>query len=210
VTKTAGSTASAVSHRPVDKFAERRDQLADAALLTLSELGYARTSLREIAQNSAFSHGVLHYYFTDKVDLITHCVRQYKASCVARYDQMFAAATTVTELRDGFAAGLAETLAQDATMHRLWYDLRAQSLFEPSFRADVAEIDQSLERMVWRVISRLSELTATPPAFSSPVSYALFDGLFQQGLLKHLSGDLNAAEEFRVAARDVLTRLLPG
>jgi AcrR family transcriptional regulator len=209
VTRTAVGAVNAAPRRPVDKFAERRDQLAEAALQTLSELGYARTSLREIAQNSEFSHGVLHYYFTDKVDLITHCVRQYKARCVARYDAMFAAANTVQELRDGFAAGLAETLVQDATMHRLWYDLRAQSLFEESFRADVAEIDDSLERMIWRVISRLAELIGRPPAFSSSVSYALFDGLFQQGLLKHLSGDPNAAIEFRIAARDVLTQMLP-
>jgi AcrR family transcriptional regulator len=199
-----------VSRRQVDKFAERRDQLAVAALQTLSELGYARTSLREIAQNSAFSHGVLHYYFTDKVDLITHCVRQYKTRCVARYDQMFEGASTVPELRDGFAAGLAQTLAQDATMHRLWYDLRAQSLFEPSLRPDVEDIDQSLERIVWRVISRLGELTDTSLAFSSAVSYALFDGLFQQSLLRHLSGDPTAADEFRVAINDVLAWLLPG
>lgn len=209
MTRTAEATASAASRNPVDKFADRRDQLADAALQTLSELGYARTSLREIAQNSEFSHGVLHYYFTDKVDLITHCVRQYKVQCVARHDQIFASASTVQELREGFAAGLAQTLVEDATMHRLWYDLRAQSLFEKSFRADVAEIDLSLERMIWRVISRLAELTGKQPAFSSSVSYALFDGLFQQGLLKHLSGDADAAEEFRVATHDVLTRLLP-
>src|SRR5580658_1911138 len=55
-----------ISRRQVDKFGERRAQLADAALQTLAELGYARTSLREIAQNSQFSHGVLHYYFSDK------------------------------------------------------------------------------------------------------------------------------------------------
>ena len=42
--------------RPVDKFAERRAELAEAALQTLSELGYARTSVREIAQNYRFSH----------------------------------------------------------------------------------------------------------------------------------------------------------
>ena len=62
----------------VDKFAERRAVLGEAALQTLGELGYAKTSLREIAQNSAFSHGVLHYYFQDKVDLILCSVRQYK------------------------------------------------------------------------------------------------------------------------------------
>ena len=81
-----------VSRRQVDKFAERRAQLADAALQTLAELGYARTSLREIAQNSQFSHGVLHYYFSDKEDLITHCVRQYEAACVTRYDEIVATA----------------------------------------------------------------------------------------------------------------------
>ncbi len=101
-------------------------------------------------------------------------------------------------------------MVEDATMHRLWYDLRAQSLFEPSFQADVADIDDSLERMVWRVVTRLSELTDTPPSLSSGVCYALFDGLFQQGLLRHLAGDKTASEGFRVAARDVLTRVIPG
>jgi AcrR family transcriptional regulator len=203
------STMSTVPRRSVDKFAERRNQLADAALQTLSELGYARTSLREIAQNSEFSHGVLHYYFTDKVDLITHCVRQYKAACVQRYDLIVADAATAPALRVGFAAGLAETMVDDASMHRLWYDLRAQSLFEESFRADVAEIDQSLERMIWRVVTRLVDLTGVQPVLSSPVTYGLFDGLFQQGLLKHISGDPLAGEGFRAAAQDVLALVLP-
>ena len=65
----------------VDKFSARRIELAEAALETLAELGYARTSLREIAQKSEFTHGVLHYYFSDKVDLICCCVRHYKAKC---------------------------------------------------------------------------------------------------------------------------------
>src|SRR5712664_4362389 len=72
----------------VDKFSARRIELAEAALETLAELGYARTSLREIAQKSEFTHGVLHYYFSDKVDLICCCVRHYKAKCVTRYDQI--------------------------------------------------------------------------------------------------------------------------
>jgi AcrR family transcriptional regulator len=79
------------------KFAERRAELGEAALQTLAELGYARTSLREIAQNSEFSHGVLHYYFTDKLDLILCSVRQYKARCVRRYDDVTATATSFDE-----------------------------------------------------------------------------------------------------------------
>ena len=121
--------------RPRDhKFAERRAELGEAALTTLAELGYARTSLREIAQNSEFSHGVLHYYFTDKLDLILCSVRQYKARCVKRYDEVTASATSFDELLDGFVTALGDTLRDEAPLHRLWYDLRAQSLFEQAFR----------------------------------------------------------------------------
>src|ERR1700758_381384 len=128
--------------QPVDKFAERRIELAEATLQTLSELGYARTSLREIAQNSAFTHGVLHYYFSDKFDLILCSVRQYKARCVTRYDEVVAQATTYDELMDGFLATVGDTVREEAHLHRLWYDIRAQALFEAAFRDAVAEIDK--------------------------------------------------------------------
>ena len=182
-----------VSRRQVDKFAQRRAQLAESALLTLSELGYARTSLREIAQNSEFSHGVLHYYFRDKVDLITHCVREYKARCVLRYDLIVATAGTADELRTGFAAGLAQTMCDDAHLHRLWYDLRGQSMFEESFRADVAAIDGSLERMIWRIVEQYAALTGAVPAVTPATAYAMFDGLFQHGLIRRLAGEPDAA-----------------
>lgn len=186
-----------IARRQVDKFEERRRQLAGAALQTLSELGYARTSLREIAQNSGFSHGVLHYYFTDKVDLITYCVRQYKAECVLRYDQIVGAAVTADGLAQGFADGLVATLRDEAYLHRLWYDLRCQSLFEESFRADVLEIDASLERMIWRIVSRYAELSDVPLRCPPSLAYAQFDGLFQQALLRHLSGSEAALTDLR-------------
>ena len=210
MTQTVQTRRDRISRRQVDKFAERRAQLADAALVTLSELGYARTSLREIAQNSAFSHGVLHYYFTDKVDLITESVRQYKAHCVTRYDDIVATSQTADELRTAFAVGLATTLREDAPLHRLWYDLRTQSLFEPSFRSDVAEIDKSLERMIWRIVSRYAELCESQPAVSPEVAYAMFDGLFQQSLLRLLSGDDDADRDLVPRAQSVLDTLIPG
>jgi AcrR family transcriptional regulator len=197
-----------ISRRQVDKFAERRAQLADSALLTLSRLGYARTSLREIAQNSEFSHGVLHYYFRDKADLIMTCVRQYNAYCVTRYDQIVATSRTAADLKRDFAAGLSKTLREDTAMHRLWYDLRTQSLFEQSFQPDVAEIDLSLERMIWRIVSQFAELAGSPPAVTPEVAYAIFDGLFQQSLLKHLSGDRGAAADLQARVEGLMDRLI--
>lgn len=192
-----------------DKFAERRAELGEAALQTLGELGYARTSLREIAQNSDFSHGVLHYYFTDKVDLILCSVRQYKARCVTRYDQVTTVSTVYEDLVEGFAAALGDTVRREAPMHRLWYDLRSQALFEPAFRAEVAELDKSLERMIWRVVSRLAELAGRPVAVPSDLAYAMLDGIFQQCLLKHLSGDKRAVSVMQSNVRIVLGQMVP-
>jgi AcrR family transcriptional regulator len=196
-----------IPRRRVDKFAERRAELAEAALQTLSELGYARTSLREIAQNSAFTHGVLHYYFSDKVDLILCSVRQYKARCVTRYDQVTAQATTYDELMTGFLARLGDTMREEAHLHRLWYDIRAQTLFEAAFRADVAEIDKSLENMIWRIVSRFAELTGEPQTMPPSVIYAMLDGLFQQYLLKHLSGDAQAIAQMQADVRLVVSKI---
>jgi AcrR family transcriptional regulator len=203
-TGTAERSRDRIARRQVDKFAERRAQLAAAALQTLAEQGYARTSLRDIAQNSEFSHGVLHYYFRDKIELITYCVRQYKAECVTRYDNIVATASSADELRKGFGAAMAATLVEEATLHRLWYDLRNQSLFDDSYRSDVLEIDQSLERMIWRIVSKYADLAGQPPALPSGAAYAVFDGLFQQALLRHLAGSPDAATDLQDSVQRVL------
>jgi AcrR family transcriptional regulator len=150
---------------------------------------------------------VLHYYFSDKKDLITHCVRQYEAACVTRYDEIVAAASSAAELKRQFSAAMAQTLRTDAPMHRLWYDLRNQSLFEESFRADVLEIDQRREAMIWRVVSRYATLAGISATLSPAAAYAILDGLFQQALLHHLAGNESTADDLAANVVRVLDTL---
>ena len=194
--------------RPVDKFDARRDQLAESALKTLGELGYARTTLREIANNSTFSHGVVHYYFEDKLELVIYSVRYYKARCVTRYDSVVADSTTAEDLVDAFAAKLAETIHEEAPMHRLWYDLRTQSMFEEQLREAVTYIDKTLEEMIWRVVTRYAELAGHPPALEPPVAYGVLDGLFQQALLAYVSGRVEVLDALAGQVRSVMPLML--
>ena len=105
---------------------------------------------------------------------------------------------------------MATTLREDAAMHRLWYDLRNQSQFEPAFRAVAREIDQSLEDMIWRVVTRYAELSQTPPAVTPALAYAMFDGLFQHALIAHLAGDVAAAKDLEANVPRVLEAVFPG
>lgn len=193
---------------PADKHDRRRSELAESALRTLGELGYARTSLREIANNSEFSHGVVHYYFADKLELIIYCVRYYKARCVTRYDDVIVNATSADDLLESFAAKLAETIRDEGPMHSLWYDLRCQSMFEPGLREAVTLIDRTLEEMIWRVLSRYADLAGQGIRLSAAASYAMLDGLFQQALLGHVAGHVDALTELCHQVRDVMPLML--
>ena len=192
----------------VDKFQARRAELADAALATLGELGYARTSLREIAQKTEFSHGVLHYYFRDKNELITYCVRRYKEHCVTRYDEIVAEAAEPEDLARRFADALVATMLDDSAMHRLWYDLRCQAMFDKALLPTVVDLDRQLEEMIWRVVSRYADLAAATSAVASATAYSIFDGLFENCLVRHIAGDEAAADRLRTETAFLLTRLM--
>jgi AcrR family transcriptional regulator len=203
-------TTASARRNPVDKHDARRRALADSALRTLGALGYAKSSLREIANNSEFTHGVVHYYFADKFELIVYCVKQYKATCVMRYDGVVADSTTAEELVDAFAAKLRETIVDEAPMHRLWYDLRSQSMFEENLREAVQQIDKTLEEMIWRVVTRYAELAGAEVAVSSHLAYAVLDGIFQPALLGYLCDHEGALDELDTEVRQALPLMLAG
>ncbi|WP_181274277.1 TetR/AcrR family transcriptional regulator [Brevibacterium oceani] len=182
------------SRRGTGSYDERRIRLAESALQTLGELGYARTSLREIAANSEFSHGVIHYYFRDKTELIVFCVKHYKTQCMHRYDSVVEEARSADGLLTGFADKLVQTLTEESSMHRLWYDLRSQSMFQEELREDVYDIDRGLEDMIWRVVSRFSDLAGNQPLVGSRAAYTMFDGIFESALRDHIAGRAGAVE----------------
>ncbi|WP_209674423.1 TetR/AcrR family transcriptional regulator [Aeromicrobium fastidiosum] len=182
------------SRAGTDKFGRRREQLATSALVTLAERGYANTGLRDIADNSEFSHGVLHYYFKDKNDLIQHCVRQYKLDCAKHYDDIVETATTADELKSRFADAMTGTLRDEASMHRLWYDLRNQSMFDAELRPVIQEIDTLLEEMIWSVVSRYAGLLGTTVSVRPALAYSTYDGTFEQALVAFMAGDLGALD----------------
>lgn len=202
----APAAAGATKH--ATKVAAKRDELARAALKTLSELGYARTSLREIAANSEYSHGVLHYYFADRLELIAHCVHLYKAECIASYDDVLRDDDDAPALRARFAERLATTMEHDLPTHKLWYDLRSQAMFETALVEDVREIDGSLEAMIWRVVTRYAELADGAPLLDSAGTYAALDGPFERAVRRRVRGDESAGADLTAQVVALLDALV--
>ncbi|WP_312110634.1 TetR/AcrR family transcriptional regulator [Brevibacillus reuszeri] len=50
----------------------RREQIIEAAIKTLDDIGYVKASLAQIAKNADISTGLISYHFSDKSDLMNH------------------------------------------------------------------------------------------------------------------------------------------
>lgn len=202
------TTAERAARARVDKFAVRRRMLAESALAAIAERGFANTGLRDIAQHSSVSHGSLHYYFRDKDDLVGESVWIFKSECARRYDDIVATSTDGAELVARVADTMVATLRDEAVLHRLWYDLRNQSLFEEGFRDTIVRIDALLQQMVWAIVVRYAELIGREPAIEPGFAYALVDGLFQNELIRFLRGDLEALERLRCDSVRLLSNVV--
>jgi TetR/AcrR family transcriptional regulator, fatty acid metabolism regulator protein len=81
-TKRSGTAAEASTFTQL----KRRDQLVDCAIDAIAELGFARTSVAEVARRAGVSKGVVTYHFAAKDDLIG-AVIAYVLDSMAGYVQ---------------------------------------------------------------------------------------------------------------------------
>ncbi len=193
------------ARKRVEQRSQAKLELAGHAIDALSELGYARTSMRDIAAQSGRSIGALNYYFEDKSDLITFCVRLYKENFVNQIDEIINSAGTKDALINAFIEGLVDTIAEDAQTHRLWYDIRSQALFDESFHDVSNEIEQALIDMVGRLLVQLGFDSET-----TTQAYYLLDGSFRKHLQNQLQGDADTATRFRAELQSIFSMLAGG
>lgn len=127
-----------------DMHEGRRRDLAVAALHTWSEHGYSQVSVRNVARRTRFSHGMVHYYFHSKDALVAECVRLITDAHIFASDG--ADAVTVSDYSKTLAEALSNSFRRNRRLHRIRYDLRNQSQFEPSLRDYAAEVEDDREK----------------------------------------------------------------
>ncbi len=185
------------------KWQARKDQIAESAMRVLSTLGYADTTLRDIATGSGLSLGMLHYYFEDKIGLITYCVRIYKRRFIEDVHLALLEANGREELIGALVDGLTQAVADDWRAHMLWYDIRSQAMFDHAFRPVVKEIEQALTEVVEVAAERLSG--DIPP----DIAYASLDGLFRYFLQRASTDNASTLDRMTAGFDTLIRRLFP-
>lgn len=186
------------------KRLERKRQIADSAIEALKELGYANTSLRDIAEKSDVSLGMLHYYFADKTDLIIHCVAIYKEGFVENIIRALDNAEGREAVIDNFSEALVVSIIDDEMTHRLWYDIRTQAMFDEAFRPAVASIEGKLINIVRQAFKKAGH----PVPENVDLYYALLDGAFRYLMQGQIGADRKSREELLQTFRGLLAQFL--
>src|SRR5688572_20719236 len=110
---------------------EARERILRAAMRTLADLGFARTTARAIADTGGFAPGVIYYHFADLDDLFAATVEFTSQARLTRYraetEGVTSAAELITRLRglftedraEGHIAAVQELVAAAASSPRL-------------------------------------------------------------------------------------------
>ena len=189
--------------RRTRKRHEKKDQIARSATQALQELGYANTSLRDIAARADLALGTLHYYFENRSHLILHCVSIYKTAFISGLEEALRGASGRASVINALANALATSIVEDAETHRLWYDIRSQALFDPAFRPIVHELEVALIAVVESAATRTGSAQPDTGAFG----YALIDGIFRYQMQNQVTGTPRDHESLASEMRAVLETL---
>ena len=184
----------------INKLADRKEakarkrdakkrEIAVSAINALKTYGYARTTLRDIAAHSDVSLGSLTYYFEDKDALLIYCVHQYKSGFVEEMGKTVQGLRARNDIISAYCKRLAQTIEDDAELHRLWYDIRNQAMFDETFRPVVAEIENNLIGLM-RPLTDISE--------EQKALYTRLDGAFRYLLQQYVSGRISPKREMEV------------
>jgi len=192
------------AERKTAKRDGKKRQIAESAIEALKELGYANTSLRDIAEKSDMSLGMLHYYFEDRTDLIIYCVSIHKEEFMRNIAEALEKAEGREAVIEEFASALVISIVDGEMTHRLWYDIRAQAMFDETFRPIVSEIEAKLIGIVRTAFIRAGQDTPE----NVEISYALLDGVFQFLMQGQIGGRGRSREQLTGIFRQLLAKFL--
>ncbi|MEM8660359.1 MAG: TetR/AcrR family transcriptional regulator [Pseudomonadota bacterium] len=196
-------------NRP-NKFELRRNQLAQSTLATMGKNGYAKTSMRDIASDAGVSLGTLHYYFVDKAELVTYCVQSFKRNFIQRVIERCQASSNMEELLTAFCEECATSMLDEFSVHRVWFDIRAQAMFDPVYVPLREEIELELEAMFQTFIESAERFRGAPISMATKTVGCIIESLFENQLFNYIQhGDGERAKhdletDFRAYCKQLL------
>jgi DNA-binding transcriptional regulator YbjK len=102
---------------------ERRKQILQALYECLAEKGHERVTIKKIAQRAGLPHGVIHYYFTDKDEIIAELIKSLQSSYYDQWEKLLSAISGDSRKIPAAIDFLAKFMVLNPGLNRVLYNL---------------------------------------------------------------------------------------
>lgn len=174
---------------------QKRRELAENAIATIARAGYANTTLRDIAASTGVSLGKIQYYFPEKEGLLLYCVDLSVDKFTSQLNEILDAELNPREARSAYIELFAYSIVNYAHLHRLWYDIRNQAMFDGQLRPRVADVEA---RFV-AICDELGKKFAVDDVRGVEI-YVMLDGAYRYYIQQSIAG-------MPITAEDIAQRL---
>ena len=139
---------------------ERREQILEALSRCLLKKPFKETSIKDIAREAGVNHGVLHYYFSGKEDILLtfmdHIIARYKADYIRWMEAKTTKETLPGEVLDEMFAFAIKKITLNrklaALFVEIWeislYNRKIRSKLQSVYREWIEELNRSLIGMI--------------------------------------------------------------
>jgi AcrR family transcriptional regulator len=158
-------------------------RIVDAAGAVMARVGYAATSMKDVAQEAGVAQGLIFYYFESKDDLLLAVVQSLCDAVAQESRDAFAAAADAPPLVRAWTALHAahDRMASEPARQRLLIDMISLSATDSRMREHLADLYASLIAVTTTMVEELNREVPTPmPVATSDfatVIIAALDGL---------------------------------
>lgn len=178
---------------------QKRRELAENAITTIARAGYANITLRDIAASTGVSLGKIQYYFPEKEGLLLYCVDLSVDRFTSQLNEILDADISPNEARSAYIELFAHSIINYAHLHRLWYDIRNQAMFDSLLRQRVADVEA---RFV-AICDELGSKFAVNEVRGVEI-YVMLDGAYRYYIQQRIAGTPITAEDIALSLKRLI------
>lgn len=195
-----------------DERESAKERIIAAAFSVLAERGSAEASVKEVARAAGVAPGLVHYYFSNKGELLLEVVREACRAFRADMDRIELPDDGAERTRSLLSWSKAQALERP-DWYRLLVELDALALRDPAVAREVSLLKREVRDHVAGLV-RAAEprLGGAADSFAAVIIYAV-DGLVVQYLIDRsfdLDAGFAALESMLIATLSAVQSQVPG
>lgn len=189
---------------------QRRQQLIDATITTISHYGLSNTTVSKIAKAAGLSAGTIGFYFTNKEQLLLGTLQTLNDELKLRSEAAFSSSNQPLDILGAVIRLYFEPTLCDFEKIAVWYAFSSESNARQEYMKICGQHDAWFHQSLLDQFRRLCQQAGINPESAVAISRGfegLLDGFWQEHLYQPNQFDRDAA---RQTCHDYLDTIFPG